>query len=149
MVKSPAIKYLTRITLSRVPNVQNGCKPYFIVNKVNGVDNQFKFDNLNEPEQVRFYKREEGGIDLEINTKIPICGSILIVFKHKGKMGESSMFRVSFHTAFIGYSNTLVCNRNQISPEDVQKDFKTFPASFEVKLEFEDFCKTKVPKDGG
>ena len=55
-------------------------------------------------------------------------------------MGDQNLFRVSFHTAFIGHSNTVVCSRQQISPEDVQKDYKTFPESFEVRLEFEDYC---------
>ena len=71
---------------------------------------------------------------------IPLCGSMLVVFKHKGLMGDSPMFRVSFHTAFIGISNKLTCNRKMISPEDVQKDFKTFPPDFEVTFHFEDFC---------
>ena len=135
--------------MKRVPNVQNGCKPFFSVYKVNGLINELKFDNQNQPDQVRHYNNsQEEEIDIEIKTMVPLCGSMLVVFKHRGMMGDSNLFRVSFHTGFIGNSNTLTCTRKQISPEDVQKDFKTFPADFSVTFTFHDFCQPKIDKIG-
>lgn len=69
---------------------------------------------------------------------VPLCGSILIVFKHRGLTGDYKLFRVSFHTAFIGSSNHMKVTRNQISPENNHKDFKTFPEGFEVNFFFKD-----------
>lgn len=103
---------------------------------MNGLINEKKFDNQNEPDQVRHYTQHEQEIDIEIKTMIPLCGSMLVVFKHRGLMGDSDLFRVSFHTGFIGRSNTLTCTRKMISPEDVQKNMKLFPSDFQITFTF-------------
>ena len=63
----------------------------------------------------------------------------MIEFKHKGKTGDAKLFKIQFHTAFIGSSNHLRLNRNMISPEKIHKDFETFPQDFSVDLFFDDF----------
>ena len=89
MIKSPQVKYLRRIRFDRVPNVQSGgCKPYFTVYKVNGLINDKKFDSQNDMEKVRFYNVLEGEIDFFLDIEVPLCGSILVVFKHRGMMAD-------------------------------------------------------------
>lgn len=70
----------------------------------------------------------------------------MIQFKNKGKTSNSSLFRITFNTAFIAANNQMKCTRWQISPEDLQKDFNKFDNNFLVELEFEDFCHGSIDK---
>lgn len=49
VVKSPQIKILKKITIMQVPIFSNisaaGCKPYFKLFRVKGLDNEFKYTN--------------------------------------------------------------------------------------------------------
>jgi hypothetical protein len=51
------------------------------------------------------------------------------------------LFRITFNTAFIGTDNLLEVNRNEISPECLQKNTSRFTDLFKCKLYFKDFCK--------
>lgn len=53
---------------------------------------------------------------------------------------NSELFRLTFNTAFIGHTNTMFCNRWQIEPENLHKDFNKFDEGFSIFLEFADFC---------
>ena len=96
-----------------------GCTPYFEVYQVKGVENDLLFSNKNDKEQVRFYYKNEGVIELEVTEKHLLYGNLLIQFKSVGSLSNSKLMRISFNTAFIGASNKLECTRWNISPEDL------------------------------
>lgn len=82
MVKSPQIKFLSKITIFGVPSMSgfgpSGCTPYYEVYQVMGVENNFLFSNKKDTEQVRFYYKNEGIIELDVHEKIPLTGNLLV-----------------------------------------------------------------------
>ena len=72
---------------------------------------------------------------------VKLAGSSLVSFRKKGYTScHSEIFRVSFHTAFIGPSNTLVAGISHICPESLRKDMMFSQDTFKVIFEFEDYC---------
>ena len=75
------------------------------------------------------------------NKGVELAGSSLVSFRKNGSIsGTSEIFRVSFHTAFIGPSNILECNIATICPESISKDNMFNHDTFKVTFEFEDAC---------
>lgn len=145
IVKSPQIKYLKKITIFSVPNTAGtfgniGCKPYFEIYRVLGVHNELIYSNKDNKDQVRFYSRDDGFIQLDLDN-LPLFGNILVQFKTVGSISNSNLFRTTFNTAFIGRNNLFEVNRRCISPEDLHKDTYTFAEDFFVRFTFEDYCK--------
>ena len=64
----------------------------------------------------------------------------MIKFKYATTFSTSDLFRVTFNTAFINGDNLLKINREQISPENLHKDFEKFSKKFSCKFIFSDFC---------
>jgi hypothetical protein len=81
------------------------------------------FTNKNDKDQVRFYYKTEGIIELEIKEKHLLYGNLLVQFKSAGSMSTSNLLRITFNTAFISNNNKLECTRWNISPENLHKDF--------------------------
>jgi phosphatidylinositol-3,4,5-trisphosphate 3-phosphatase/dual-specificity protein phosphatase PTEN len=145
IVKSPQIKYLKKITIFSVPNTAGtfgniGCKPYFEIYRVLGVHNELIYSNKDNKDQVRFYSRDDGFIQLDLDN-LPLFGNILVQFKTVGSISNSNLFRTTFNTAFIGRNNLFEVNRRCISPENLHKDTYTFAEDFFVRFTFEDYCK--------
>lgn len=148
MVKSPQIKYLKKITIFSVPNVSSnfgnpGCKPYFEIYKVLGVENQLIYSNKDNKDQVKFYSKKNGCIELEIDN-LALFGNILIQFKTMGSLSNSNLFRTTFNTAFIGRNNSIEVNHKCVSPESLHKDYTTFDSDFFVRFNFADYCEGQV-----
>lgn len=59
------------------------------------------------------------------------------------------MFRVSFNTGFINNKNLIKCQRENVSPEDLHKDFKTLPSNFSIQIYFDDYCKGYTDEESG
>ena len=72
---------------------------------------------------MKFYYKTDEVIDLVLNAKIHLYGNIMVQFKNKGSIGNSDLFRITFNTAFIDYTNFINCSRWHISPENLHKDF--------------------------
>ena len=95
-----------------------GCTLFFEVYQVKGLVNELLYDNKEEPDQVKFYPKSEGVIQLVLKTKLHLYGNILMIFKHSGSTMNSEIFRLSFNTGFIPSRNMIHCNREMVSPED-------------------------------
>lgn len=78
---------------------------------------------------------------MRLPQKIRLYGNIMIKFKYTTTFSTADLFRVTFNTAFIGSENELKISREQISPENLHKDFEKFSKKFGCKLLFSDFCK--------
>jgi len=101
-----------------------GCKPFYEIYQVIGVENVLLFDNKNQKDQVKFYYITERVIELEIISDMPVLlyGNLLVKFKNMGTMSNQNLFRITFNTAFIGPSNRLEYGRWNISPENLHTD---------------------------
>ena len=71
----------------------------------------------------------------------------MIKFKTVGSISNSSLFRTTFNTAFIGSKNLYEVTHQCLSPESLHKDFSTFESDFFVRFEFKDFCLGEVDKE--
>jgi hypothetical protein len=72
---------------------------------------------------------------------VELAGSSLVSFRKNGNFsGDSEIFRVSFHTAFIGPKNRLEVNKDTVCPENLSGTNYFSPDKFKVVFEFEDFC---------
>ena len=67
-------------------------------------------------------------------------GDVHFNFKHQGVVYDTSFCRLSFNTAFISPSNTLLVKKNSISPDSVSKDAR-FSDDFMIQFVFEDYCR--------
>jgi len=137
---------LKRVNIVGVPNMgagltgTPGCKPYMEIYQVKGLFNELIYSNRNNPMQFRFYYKAEGSINIEIPGNLKLYGNIMIKFMNASYAGTSSLFRTTFNTAFIKKDNILTCDRWQISPEALHKDFNKFEENFKVVFQFENFC---------
>ena len=70
-------------------------------------------------EQVRFYYKDEGVIELKLPGKLRIYGNIMVKFSYSSSFSftPQELFRVTFNTAFISTENVLEVDRCSISPE--------------------------------
>ena len=69
-----------------------------------------------------------------------LMGDVHFSFKHNGMMTDTQFCRISFNTAFINHTNTLVITKNTVSPDSVRKDTR-FSDEFMIQFIFEDFCR--------
>ena len=85
IIISPQLKIIKRINIIGVPNMGSGlmgtpgCKPYFQIYQVKGIYNELLYDNRTVMrQQLRFYFKAEGSIDLEIPGNVKLAGNIMI-----------------------------------------------------------------------
>lgn len=51
-----------------------------------------------------------------------IIGDVNFNFKHMGLLSDTVFCRIAFNTSFIPRNNTLIFNRENVSPDSVKKD---------------------------
>ena len=123
-----------RINIKGIPCINGfgapGCTPFFEIYQVHGLINELVYDNKDDKNQVKFYYKTDEVIDLVLNAKIHLYGNIMIQFKNKGRTSNSDLFRITFNTAFIDYTNCMICSRWQLSPENLHKDFSKIGDDF-------------------
>lgn len=104
-VKSPEIKILKKITISGSNNKRIHAVQIMKVGPL--------MDTEKSREQID--KSSYGDVEVYIGWNgvgVALAGSSLLSFRKVNNFGDSEIFRVSFHTAFIGPKNRLEVNLN-------------------------------------
>ena len=136
LVKSPEIKILKKITISGY---------YSQSQKINLVQ-ILKVGPLKDVEKhvepVNGSSYDDLIVHIGWNGKgVALAGSSLVSFRKNGNFhGTKEIFRVSFHTAFIGPKNIVEADTYQVCPESLSKDNTLSKDKFKVVFEFEDYC---------
>jgi hypothetical protein len=96
-----------------------GCKPFFELYNVKGVENELIYTNKGDSEEVKWYSSKaskndnSGVITFKFKKPLAIYGNILIKFKHIGSLTVvSNICRLTFNTAFVPYTNKLNFDRD-------------------------------------
>ena len=88
------------------------------------------FDNIGDLDQVRFYSKNEGLIELKLPGKLRVHGNIMVVFRYHATFSCPLLFRVTFNTAFVKANDQIEVDRLEISPESLSKDTDKFSENF-------------------